>query len=83
MATRQIFRGFGIHRFGIGPLHYISSHSDFGFEFAEIFVIEKRLGKSGSRRVGESGSRRLAESGSHFSPRIPSQSQNGSEDHGP
>ncbi len=27
----------------VGPLHYILSRSDFGFEFAEIFVIEKRL----------------------------------------
>jgi hypothetical protein len=25
------------------PLHYLASRSDFGFEFAEIFVIEKRL----------------------------------------
>jgi hypothetical protein len=32
--------------FGIGPLHYVSSRSDFGFEFAEIFVIEKRVGES-------------------------------------
>jgi hypothetical protein len=24
------------------PLHYLSSRSDFGFEFAEIFVIENR-----------------------------------------
>ncbi len=31
---------------GIGPLHYIASRSDFGFEFAEIFVIEKRLPES-------------------------------------
>jgi hypothetical protein len=23
------------------PLHYLSSRSDFGFEFVEIFVIEK------------------------------------------
>ncbi len=43
MATRRIFWGFCINRFGIGPSHYISSRSDFDFEFAEIFVIEKRL----------------------------------------
>jgi hypothetical protein len=43
MATRRIFWGFCIIRFGIGPLLYISSRSDFDFEFAEIFVIEKRL----------------------------------------
>jgi hypothetical protein len=30
----------------IGPLHYISSRSDVGFEFAEIFAFEKRLGES-------------------------------------
>jgi hypothetical protein len=47
------FLGFYIKRFGIGPLHYISSRSDFGFEFAEIFVIEKRLPDSPSRGVGK------------------------------
>ncbi len=41
---RPIVRGFCINRFGIGPLHYISSRSDFGFAFAEIF--EKRLADS-------------------------------------
>ncbi len=25
------------------PLHYLSSRYDFGFQFVEIFVIEKRL----------------------------------------
>jgi hypothetical protein len=54
MAVRRIFWGFCINRFGIGPLHYVSSRSDFGFEFADIFVIEKRLPDSPSRRVGES-----------------------------
>jgi hypothetical protein len=48
---RRIFWGFCINRFGIGPLHYISSHSDFGFEFAEIFIIEKQLPDSLSRGV--------------------------------
>ncbi len=38
------------------PLHYLSSRSAFGFEFAEIFVIEKRLPDS---RVGESATPRL------------------------
>jgi hypothetical protein len=51
---RRIFRGFCINQFGIGPLHYISSRSDFGFEFAEIFVIEKQLANSLTWRVGES-----------------------------
>ncbi len=47
----RIFRGFHINRFGLGPLHYISSRSDFGFEFAEIFVLEKRLPVSVIRGV--------------------------------
>jgi hypothetical protein len=49
MAMRRIFWGFCINRFGIGPLHYVSSRSDFGFEFAEIVVIEKRLPDSPSQ----------------------------------
>jgi hypothetical protein len=47
----DFFWGFCINRFGKGPLHYISSRSDFCFEFAEIFVIEKRLPDSPSRGV--------------------------------
>ncbi len=43
MAMRGVFCVFCIKRFGIGPLLYISSRSDLGFEFADIFVIEKRL----------------------------------------
>ncbi len=39
-------RGFCINQFGIGPLYYISSCSDFDFEFTEIFVIKKRLAES-------------------------------------
>ena len=46
----RIFRDFCMNRIGLGPLHYISSRSDFGFEFAEIFV-EKRLPVSVSRGV--------------------------------
>jgi hypothetical protein len=38
-------------------LLYISSRSDFGFEFAEIFVIEKRLPNSPSRGVGKNAYR--------------------------
>ncbi len=48
MATRRIFWGFCRNRFGIGPLHYISSRCDFNFEFAEIFIIKKRLPDSPS-----------------------------------
>ncbi len=47
------FWGFCINRFGIGPLHNILSSSDFGFEFAEIFLIEKRLPNSPSRGVAK------------------------------
>jgi hypothetical protein len=35
--------------FLIDPLHYFLSRSDYGFEFAEIFVIEKQLPDSASR----------------------------------
>ncbi len=45
------FLGFCINRFGKGPLHYISSHSDFSFQFSEIFVIEKRLAESGVDKI--------------------------------
>jgi len=37
----------------IDPLHYLSSSSDFGFDFAEIFIIEKQLPDSPSRGVGK------------------------------
>jgi hypothetical protein len=50
MAMRRIFWGFCINQFGIGPLHYGSSRSNFSCEFWEIFEIEKRL----PTRVGES-----------------------------
>ncbi len=49
----RIFRVFCINRFRLGPLHYISSRSGFGFEFAEIFVFEKRLPVSVSRGVNK------------------------------
>jgi hypothetical protein len=51
MAMRRIFWGFCIKWFGIGPLHYVLSHSDFGFQFAEIFAIKKRLPDSLSQGV--------------------------------
>ena len=47
---RRIFWFFCRNWFLIDPLHYLSSRSDFGFEFAEIFVIEKWL----PWRAGES-----------------------------
>jgi hypothetical protein len=53
---RRIFWGFCINWVLIDPLHYLSSRSPFGLEFAELFVIEKRLPDSASRE-----SRRLAD----------------------
>ncbi len=53
---------FCINRLGRGPLNYISSRSDFGFEFSEIFVFEKRLPDSTIRGVGDSPYQRYAES---------------------
>jgi hypothetical protein len=53
---RRIFWGFCINRFGIGPLHYVLSRTDFSFKFVEIFVIEKRLPNSPSLGVDKSAS---------------------------
>ncbi len=61
METNWVFRGFCINRFGIGPLYYISSRSDFGFEFSEIFVFEKRLPDSTIWGVGDSPYQQYAE----------------------
>jgi hypothetical protein len=36
MSMNRIFRFFCTHRFGIGLLHNLLSHSDIGFEIAEI-----------------------------------------------
>jgi hypothetical protein len=47
----RIFQLFCINRFGISLLHNVLSRSDFGFEFVEIFVIEKRLPALVSRGV--------------------------------
>jgi hypothetical protein len=57
MAMRRIFWGFCINRFGIGPLHQVLSRSDFVFEFAEIFVIKKRLPDLPSRGVDKNAYR--------------------------
>ncbi len=62
MERNRIFRGFCINRFGIGPIHYISSHSDFGFEFSEIFLFKKQLPNSTIRGVSDSLYQRYAES---------------------
>jgi hypothetical protein len=54
MAMRRIFWVFGRNWFLIDRLHYFSSRSAFGFEFAEIFVTEKRKfdAKIGTARNG-------------------------------
>jgi hypothetical protein len=59
---RRIFWGFFRNWFLIDPLHYLSSRSDFGFEFAEIFVFEKRLPHSPSRGVADSPTPRVRKS---------------------
>jgi hypothetical protein len=48
---RRIFLGFCRNWFLIDPFHYLSSRSTFGFEFAEIFKIEKLLLDSVSRGI--------------------------------
>ncbi len=50
----------------MSPLHYLSSRSDFAFEFAEIFVSEKRVEESVTPRLGESATPLLSESGGRF-----------------
>ncbi len=62
MAMRRIFWGFCRNWFFIDPLHYLSNRSDFGFEFAEIFVIEKRIPDFASRQVPDSPTRQVGES---------------------
>jgi hypothetical protein len=62
MAMRRIFWGFCRNWVLIDPVHYLSSRSAFSFEFAEIFVIEKRLPDSPSRGVGDSPTRQFGES---------------------
>jgi hypothetical protein len=67
---RRIFWGFCRNWFLIDPLHYFSSRSDFGFEFADIRnqKTTPRLGESASpnRRVGESVTIQLGKSWSHY-----------------
>jgi hypothetical protein len=59
---RRIFWGFCRNWVLIDPLHYLSSCFAFGFEFAEIFLIKKRLPDSTSRRLSDSASRGVADS---------------------
>jgi hypothetical protein len=58
---RRIFWGFCRNWFLIDPFHYLLSRSDFGFEFTEIFEIQKRLPDSATPRIGDSPNRRLPE----------------------
>ncbi len=66
MARRQIFWGFFKNWFLMSPLHYHSSRSDFGFQFAEIFVIKKKTPRF--RRYGESPTARIIDTGSRQIP---------------
>jgi hypothetical protein len=59
---RRIFWGFCRNWVLIDFLHYLSSRSAFGFKFAEIFVIKKRLPDSANRRLFESASRGVDDS---------------------
>ncbi len=66
----------GVFRFLMSPLHYLSSRSEFGFKFAEIFVFEKRLFDSLRRGVDDSPIWRVGELLTHrlgelASPRLP------------
>jgi hypothetical protein len=53
MAARRIFWGFCINRLAIGPLHYISSRSDFWLRIRGVIRNRKttpQLAESGSRQ---------------------------------
>jgi hypothetical protein len=75
---RRIFWGFCRNRFLMSPLHYLSSRSDFGFEFTEIFIIEKRLSDSPSRGVDDSPTWRVGESANEFLKENPRVGESGS-----
>jgi hypothetical protein len=64
---RRIYWGFCRNWFLIDPLHYLLSCSDFCFEFAEIFIIEKQLPDLASLGVGDSPSPRVIKSSSYRS----------------
>ncbi len=64
---RRIFWGFSRNWLLIDPLHYLLSCSAFGFEFAEIFLIEKRLSDLAGQKLPDSPSRRVGDS---MAPRI-------------
>ncbi len=65
---RQIFWGFCRNWSLMSPLHYLLSRSDFGFEFAEIFLFEKWLPAitdMGSRQLPASLIRGVSDSPHH------------------
>jgi hypothetical protein len=66
MGMRRIFWGFCRNWFLIDPLDYLSSRSAFGFVFAEIFEIEKRLRDSASWGVDDSPTWRVGKSATEF-----------------
>jgi hypothetical protein len=47
----RFFRRFCINRFGMGPLHYYSSRSDFGKFDIPIRKTTPRINDTGSRRL--------------------------------
>jgi hypothetical protein len=51
MVKKHIFKFFGTNQFGICTLSNLSSRSDFGVKYAEIFIIEKLLPALMSRGV--------------------------------
>jgi hypothetical protein len=55
MAMRLIFWGFCRNWVLMDSLHYLSSRSASGFEFAEIFVKEKQLSHSATVESGSGG----------------------------
>ncbi len=66
---RRIFWGICRNWFLMSPLHFLSGRSDFGFEFVEIFIFEKRLPAitdTGSRRLRVALSRGVDDSPHHW-----------------
>ncbi len=59
---RPIFWVFCRNWFLMDPLHYLSSRSDFGVEFAEIFVIKKWLPDSAFEYLKENSANRRVRS---------------------
>jgi hypothetical protein len=63
---QQLWSSRDMARFLIDPLHYFSSSSDFGFEFAGNRKTTPWLAESGSRRISDSATIRLGKSGSRW-----------------